>query len=499
MSKRDQEIMEILEAFDLTRSYWSAARLVGCDPKTVQRYVEKRDRGEDYLAPTVRPKLVDDFAAKIEELVERSRGRVRADVVHDRLVAMGFEGNERTTRRAVHGAKQAWSGGHRRSYRPWVPEPGLWMQADWARGPVVKGRVTNLFCAWLAWSRYRVIHPTWDRTLGTLISCLDFSLRRFGGVPTYCLTDNEKTVTPGRVASIAVRHPTVVAAGRHYGLVVMTCVPYDPESKGGSEATVRIAKADLVPTDANLLENYGSFGGLLDACERVMEEVNGKVHRLTGQAPEARLREERGHLHLVRPDPFTAALGEGRTVYPDRTIRFGNVPYSTPPGNEGKEVWVRVEGEELIITGQGERGLTEIRRHRLSVPGRPQILDEDYPDHPNGRSILDPKPRARTEEELSFLELGPGAERWLKLAAAEGATRIPSKMREAVLMAGLFGRELVDQALAAAANSRRFGDKDLASVALRLRFHGAGQQPLSAADESYSSQPGTSAWEGFGK
>ncbi len=499
MTKRDEEIMEILEAFDLTRSYRSAAQLVGCDPKTIQHYVEKRDRGEDYLARAVRTTLVDDFAPKIEELVERSRGRVRADVVHDRLVAMGFEGNERTTRRAVRKAKAAWRGGQRRSYRPWVPEPGLWMQADWGWGPVVKGRQTNLFCAWLAWSRYRVIRPTWDRTLGTLISCIDFSLRRFGGVPTYCLTDNERTVTSGRVAGVPVRHPTVVAMGRHYGLVVATCVPADPESKGGSEATVRVAKADLVPSDANLLDSYSSFGGLLEACECVMEDVNGRVHREIGQTPEARLHEERGHLHVLRRDPFTAALGEGRTVYPDRTIRFGSVPYSTPPGSEGREVWVRVEGDELIITGAGEHGLSEIRRHQLSVPGRPQILDEDYPDHPKGRAILDPRPRARNDEEKSFLELGPGAEQWLKLAAAEGVTRIPSKMREAVLMAGLLGREHVDQALAAAARAGRFGERDLASIATRLRFRVVAEELPAASEDAFSRQLGTSAWEGFGE
>lgn len=33
--------------------------------------------------------------------MERSRARIRADVVHDRLRAMGFAGNERTTRRAL--------------------------------------------------------------------------------------------------------------------------------------------------------------------------------------------------------------------------------------------------------------------------------------------------------------------------------------------------------------------------------------------------------------
>ena len=65
------------------------------------------------------------------------------------------------------------------------------------------------------------------------------------------MTDNEKTVTLEHVAGIPVRHPLLVAAGRHYGLTLHTCVPFDPESKGGSEATVRIAKADLVPTSAS--------------------------------------------------------------------------------------------------------------------------------------------------------------------------------------------------------------------------------------------------------
>jgi transposase len=65
----------------------------------------------------------------------------------------------------------------------------------------------------------------------TLLSCLDMSLRRLGGAPTYALTDNERTVTVEHVARVAVRHPEVVAAGRHYGLQVATCVPFDPESK----------------------------------------------------------------------------------------------------------------------------------------------------------------------------------------------------------------------------------------------------------------------------
>jgi transposase len=60
------------------------------------------------------------------------------------------------------------------------------------------------------------------------------------------VTDNPRTVTVEHVAGIPVSHPDMVALSRHYGAVVQTCRPFDPESKGGTEATVKIAKADLV-------------------------------------------------------------------------------------------------------------------------------------------------------------------------------------------------------------------------------------------------------------
>ena len=53
--------------------------------------------------------------------------------------------------------------------------------------------------------------PVWDKTLPTVIACLDRSMRVFGGVPTYWLTDNERTVSTGHIAGIAVRHPLIVA------------------------------------------------------------------------------------------------------------------------------------------------------------------------------------------------------------------------------------------------------------------------------------------------
>jgi hypothetical protein len=133
VTKSGREIMEILQAFDLTGCAHSAAQLAGTDRKTVLRYVALREAGRDPAVPAPRPRSVDEFAGKVEELVDRSSGKIRADVVHRRLMAMRYSGSERTTRRAVAESKAAWRAGHRRTYRPWIPEPGMWLQWDWGR------------------------------------------------------------------------------------------------------------------------------------------------------------------------------------------------------------------------------------------------------------------------------------------------------------------------------------------------------------------------------
>jgi transposase len=497
VTKSDREIMEILEAYDLTRCAYSAGQLAGCDPKTVARYVAVRDGGGDPLTRAARPKLIDPFLPKIEEWVDRSHGKIRADKVHERLRAMGFVGTERTTRRAVRAAKDAYRAGRRRMYRPWVPEPGLWLQFDWGDGPKIAGRRTSLFCAWLAWSRFRVVIPTWDQTLGTLVSCVDAALRRIGGAPTYLLGDNAKTVTVEHVAGVAVRHPSIVAAGRHYGCKVETCEPFDPETKGGVEATVKIAKADLVPTSANLRGQYTSFAELAVAAAEWCDHINARPHRETAVAPVQRLAVERAQLHVLPAAPHVAALGEERLVNDDQTVRFGSVRYSTPPGHVGSRVWCRIVGDELAITAMTAAGATEIARHRLSTPGNPQVLDEHYPNHPGGNGPRPPRPRARTKAEAEFLAIGEGAHDWLVEAAASGASRVRSKMARAVELAAVVGAANVDQALGLAAAAGRFAEHDLASI---LDHLGSAGDPADVvrADETHSAQPGTGPWGRFG-
>jgi transposase len=492
--KSDEEVMEILEAFDLTRSYRDAAELAGCSHHTVEAWVAKRDAGVLPAAgvPVSRSKLIDPFLAKVEEWVDRSHGKVRADVAFDKLRALGFTGSERTTRRAVADAKANFRRGRRRVYRPWIAEPGLWAQWDWGQGPTVANRTTNLFCAWLGWSRTRVVFPTWDRTVPTVIGSLDRAMRRFGGAPTYWLTDNEKTVTVDHVAGIAIRNPQIVAAAHHYGVTIATCVPFDPESKGGSEATVRVAKADLVPTDANLLDAYGSWGELVEACDAFTTMINARAHRATRRPPGEMLAEERAHLHRLPERGFTACFGETRRVGWSATISYGGVTYSVPHELADETVWVRVDGDELVATHLAGRGAVEVARHRLSTPGHPMIDDAHYPPRPAGP--LHREPRASNSAEAAFLAIGDGARMWLVEAGVAGAARVKVKMADAVDCAALHGTERVDWALGHAAMFGRFGESDLASI---LAAHPPGD--TRRAGETHSLQDGTRAWEGFGR
>jgi hypothetical protein len=490
--KSDEEIMEILEAFDLTGSFRTAGELAGCSHHTVEHYVALRDEGRLAVGEVQqRPRLIDPHLPKIEEWVVRSNGKIRADVVAEKLAAVGFDGSERTVRRAVATVKANYRAGRRRVYRPWIPEPGMWAQWDWGQGPRIDGRLTNLFCAWLAWCRLRVVIPTWDRTLPTLIGCLDRAMRTFGGAPTYWLTDNERTVTVDHVARVAVRHPLIVQVGHHYGVTITTCVPADPESKGGSEATVRVAKADLVPTEANLLDDYQSWGDLVDACEALMVEVNTRPHRVTRRPPAEMLAEEQPRLHRLPEVAFTAAFGETRKVSWSSTISYGGVIYSVPHRLVDAEVWVRLDGDEVVATHVGDTGPVEVARHPRSTPGSPRIDDAHYPPRPAGP--LNRQPRATNSAEAEFLALGDGARMWLLEAASAGTARVKVKMADAVVLARLHGVERVDWALGHAATYGRFAEGDVASI---LANHPPG--PRRSADDTHSLQGGTRAWDGFG-
>jgi hypothetical protein len=498
--KSAEEIMKILDSYDLTGSFRAAGELAGCSHHTVAEHVARREAGGVSERPATRPMLIDAYLPKVEEWVDRSKGKVRADVAHEKLLALGYAGSERTTRRAVAAVKKNYRAGKVRVHRPWVPEPGMWLQYDFGDGPVIDGVKTVLLCAWLAWSRFRVVVAIRDKTLPSVFAALDVTFRRLGGVPTYVLTDNEKTVTVEHVAGIAVRNPQLVAFAGHYSVVVHTCEPADPASKGGTEAAVKIAKADLVPTDVNLRAEYDSFAQLEAACEAFGEHVNNRTHRVTRRRPIEMLAEERTRLHPVPEHPHTVAFGTTRVVPPNTPmVSFEAGQYSVPHTLLGETVWVRThgagDGEQVIIIHLGAGGPVEVARHARATPGSPKITDAHFPPAPAG--ALNRAPRARNAAEAEFLALGEGARLWLVEAAAAGTTKMRVKMSQALSLAKLFDPVEVDWALGHAAVHARFAEADLASILDHHASRPAGGEQRAGEDRSLTQ--GTRAWASLGR
>jgi len=263
---------------------------------------------------------------------------------------------------------------------------------------------------------------------------------------------------------------------------------------------VKIAKADLVPRDTNLREQYASFAELEAACQEFCDHVNARVHRVTRRAPVDMLAEELARLHPIPLTPHTVAFGVTRTV-PATTpmVSFEGGQYSVPARLLGQTVWVRVHGhgadEMIVLVHVAPSGPLEVARHARATPGSPKINDDHFPHAPVG--ALERKPLARTTAEVEFLAIGDGARLWLSEAAAAGTTKIRVKMAQAVTLAKLFDTKDVDWALGHAAVHARFAEADLASI-LDHHQHATRSDAVSRAGEDGSLTQGTAGWAALG-
>ena len=262
------------------------------------------------------------------------------------------------------------------------------------------------------------------------------------------------------------------------------------ETKGGSEATVRIAKADLVPTETNLRGDYSCWAELETACEAAMDRFNTRPHAVTRRAPADRLAEEQARLHPVPAAPYTVAFGESRAVSWSSTINFRGARYSVPHVHRDSRVWVRAAGERVVIVADGPDGAVEVARHPLVAAGHASIDDGHYP--PRRSDPLHKQPRATNRDEAAFLAIGEGATAWLIEATTVGARHIEARMADAVALTRVIPPARVDEALGLAAVAGRFAPGDLESILAARR-----DQPR-RAEPGHSLQPGTAAWARLG-
>jgi transposase len=445
--KSAREKLDILSAYEELGSFRAAAALCGTTHKTVRRIVERRSDPPRERPP--RPKSTDALEKLIEDKVRSTDGRISAKRLLPVCRAAGYEGSARHFRRAVAESKAQWRR-QRRTYRPWEPTPGEHLAIDWGEeGPL------KVFCAVLAWSRYRFVRFAARQDQITTLRLLAECFEEIGGVPAVVLADRMGCLKRGTVANVVVPAPGYVAFAAHYGFRPDFCEAADPESKGVVEHLVGYAKSDLVVPAGGW-----SDPGAANADARVWcAEVNRRVHSEIAAVPETRLATERA---VLRPLPSlrpTLAPAAVRKVDRLRTVRYGCARYSVPGELIGKSVELTVLGGELVISHRG----TEIARHRIVGPGELSLDDAHYGRPARGpvRAI-----RPRSAAELAFCNLGPVAEAFLRAAAATGTPRLAHEITAIAQLRAPYGDQTLVAALEKALAYRRFGAADVRSILL---------------------------------
>jgi transposase len=442
--------MDIIAAYREAGTYRGAALIAGTTHKTVRRVIARHEAGGAAPERAPRARNYDAVAALVTERVGKTQGRISAKRLLPAARAAGYAGSDRNFRRLVAAARQGWRREHHRGRRPAVWSPGEHLVIDWG---TLAG--LHVFCAVLAWSRFRFVRFAADERAATTLALLAECFEVLGGVPGKVLADRMGCLKGGVVANVVVPAGEYVRFAAHNGFRPDFCEAADPESKGIVENLVGYAKRDLMIPQAP----FGDLAAANAAAAAWCAEVNGAVHSEICAVPAERLVIER---ELLGPLPsLRASIGRMVTRKVDRLscVRFASARYSVPVRLIGEQVRLHTDDGRLLVimTAAGQ----VVAEHVLVAPGEASVRDEHYGGpRPAPRRAVRPK----TAAEKEFCALGPVAEAFITGAAAAGATRLPAELAELNTLRAAHGNDAFAAALDRAVAFCRWRAGDVRSI-----------------------------------
>jgi transposase len=442
--------MDIIAAYREAGTYRGAAQIAGTTHKTVKRVIVRHEAGGAAPERAPRGHNYDSVRVLVAGRVEKTQGRISAKRLLPAARAAGYAGSDRNFRRLVAAAKQAWRREHHRGRRPAVWSPGEYLVIDWG---ALAG--LHVFCAVLAWCRFRFVRFARDERAETTLALLAECFEVLGGVPGKVLADRMGCLKGGVVAGVVVPAGQYVRFAAHYGFRPDFCQAADPESKGIVENLVGYAKRDLIIPQAP----FGDLTSANAAAAVWCAEVNAAVHSEICAVPAERLVIER---ELLAPVPsLRASIGRQVTRKVDRLscVRFGSARYSVPVRLIGHTVRLCTDDGRLLVimTAAGQ----VIAEHVLVAPGEASVRDEHYGGpRPAPRRAV----RPRTAAEKQFCALGPVAEAFITGAAAAGNTRLGPELTELGTLRAAHGDDAFLAALDRAVAFGRWRAADVRSI-----------------------------------
>lgn len=349
------KLKEIVLIHDLKRqglSVSAIARKLGCDRKTIRKYLATGLEAPVYGPRTARPRLIDPYCEYLHERIVRHPGLSGARLLRD-IRDLGYKGGYSAVTAYLKDVRPAVRSPFERRFET---PPGKQAQVDFAEfkvgftdEPGVMRKVW-LFSMVLGSSRWLWGQFCSNQNLHTVLRCHIAAFTAMDGVPSEVLYDRMKTAVVGDDADGTVNYnKSLVALLDHYGAIPRACKAYRAKTKGKVERPFRYIRQDffLGRTFRNMEDLNVQFEGWRTGI------ANPRVHATTGLVVEQAFITEQPSLIALPPVPYSAVLTVERRVSHEGMISVAGNYYSVPDTTRKRVLEVQSHPNKICIFEEG--------------------------------------------------------------------------------------------------------------------------------------------------
>ena len=329
-----------------TMSKAAMARIMGCDPRTVKRYLE------GYKPKMKRKILKKSKLDKFKEtIISKLEIGCTSMAIFKFIQKDGYTGSYSLVADFVQKHKEEQI---KKATIRFETAPGLQAQVDWKENLKMISKhgelfEVNIFLMVLGYSRTKFVKLTSDKTQKTLFKCMNEAFKYFGGVPKEIVFDNMATVVDranSRIGNVKL-NTKFVQYSKDIGFNPITCRIYRPQTKGKVESLAKLV--DRLQVYNHEFETYEELEKIV---KMFMKEINNEISQGTNMKPIERLAKETKHL-LPLPNQevlnaYTTSPKEYK-VSKESMITYKGQKYSVPTYLIGKSVSVKETDEYIHI------------------------------------------------------------------------------------------------------------------------------------------------------
>ena len=359
------------------------AREAGCDWRTARKYLggEAPARPPAVEGRPPVPRLIDAWAPVVDDWL-RSEPRLKATVIHERLVERGFGGSYQRVKLYVAEARERLCPRPPELHRRFEVLPGAQAQVDWGDEGVIETEAGPVhvysFHMTLSYSRDPFACFVTSQDLVSFWDCHRRAFAHFGGVPATIVYDRTKTVVKrhvGRGEAVPL-HPEAIAFAAHYGFAIMVAPPRRPQWKGRVERQVLIVREHVL-----VGRNFESPEDMDRAFLDWVALRRTQVHRTHGEVIGVRAEADHRALLPLPAAPYIVCERHLRSVGKDCLVSFEASLYSVPWRSVRRRMRVelRVTGVEVAIWSLGTAPELLARHPRARARGT-WVVDEAHWD-----------------------------------------------------------------------------------------------------------------------